>query len=98
MHLNPSMLNEFKPLVAAAPSLRSINLGCGSFLTVDTIDNLADKLGAVDEHIFPALLKLEQLEVLSVSHNEYVDNSFIIGCSMSEDEGVCLCKLNEIDR
>ncbi|GKF93743.1 leucine-rich repeat, cysteine-containing subtype protein, partial [Tanacetum coccineum] len=30
------------------------------------------------KHILPALLKLEQLEVLSVAHNESVDNSFII--------------------
>ena len=80
-----------KALVAAAPALRSINLGCCSLLTVDAIDNLADKLGPVlkelyiDEcfdldakRILPALLKLKQLEVLSVSHNESVNNSFII--------------------
>ncbi|GJY61759.1 leucine-rich repeat, cysteine-containing subtype protein [Tanacetum coccineum] len=46
---------------------------------------IADKLGPVlkelyidAKHILPALLKLEQLEVLSVSHNESVYNSFII--------------------
>ncbi|GKE22974.1 leucine-rich repeat, cysteine-containing subtype protein [Tanacetum coccineum] len=80
-----------KALVDSAPALRSINLGCCSLLTVDAINNLADKLGSVlkelyiDEcfdldakHILPALLKLEQLQVLSVAHNESVDNSFII--------------------
>ncbi|GKA03017.1 leucine-rich repeat, cysteine-containing subtype protein, partial [Tanacetum coccineum] len=80
-----------KALVDSAPALRSINLGCCSLLTVDAINNLADKLGPVlkelyiDEcfdldakHILPALLKLEQLEVLSVAHNESIDNSFII--------------------
>ncbi|PWA83776.1 Leucine-rich repeat, cysteine-containing subtype [Artemisia annua] len=79
-----------KALVAAAPALRSVNLGCCSLLTVDAINNLADKLGPVlkelyiDEcfdldakRILPALLKLEQLEVLSVAHNESVNNSFI---------------------
>ncbi|GJS47259.1 leucine-rich repeat, cysteine-containing subtype protein [Tanacetum coccineum] len=74
-----------KALVDSAPALRSINLGCCSLLTVDAINNLADKLGPVlkelyidAKHILPALLKLEQLEVLSVAHNESIDNSFII--------------------
>ena len=66
------------------------DLGCCFLLIVDAIDNLADKLGPVlkelyiDEcfdldakRILPALLKLEQLEVLSISHNESVGNSFI---------------------
>lgn len=77
-------------LVASTPALRSINLGCCSLLTSDGIIGLADKLGPVlkelyiDEcfgidaiRILPALLKLERLEVLSISRFETVNDSFI---------------------
>ncbi|XP_024960118.1 uncharacterized protein LOC112500770 [Cynara cardunculus var. scolymus] len=77
-------------LVASAPALRSINLGCCSLLTSDGIIDLADKLGPIlkelyiDEcfgidatRILPALLKLEHLEVLSISRFEMVNDSFI---------------------
>lgn len=79
-------------LVSNASVLRSINLGCCSLLTCDGIISLADKLGPIlkelyiDEcfgivdakSILPALLKLQQLEVLSISHIETVNDSFII--------------------
>ncbi|KAI3701378.1 hypothetical protein L6452_26400 [Arctium lappa] len=77
-------------LVSSAPALRSINLGCCSLLTSVGIIDLADKLGPVlkelyiDEcfgidaiRILPALLKLECLEVLSISRFETVNDSFI---------------------
>ncbi|KAI3709709.1 hypothetical protein L2E82_39475 [Cichorium intybus] len=77
-------------LLTSAPSLRSINLGCCSLLTSDGIINLADKLGPIlkelyiDEcfgldpmKILPALLKLENLEVLSISRFETVNDTFI---------------------
>ncbi|XP_076920371.1 EIN3-binding F-box protein 1-like [Bidens hawaiensis] len=79
-----------KALVTSASALRSINLGCCSLLTSDAIIILADKLGSVlkelyiDEcfgidakSIFPALLNLQHLEVLSMSRSESVNNSFI---------------------
>lgn len=79
-------------LVSSTPALRSINLGCCSLLTCDGIITLADKLGTIlkelyiDEcfgivdanSILPALLKLQQLEVLSISHFETVNDSFVI--------------------
>lgn len=77
-------------LLTSAPSLRSINLGCCSLLTSEGIINLADKLGSIlkelyiDEcfgldpiEILPALLKLQHLEVLSISRFETVNDSFI---------------------
>ncbi|KAD6455101.1 hypothetical protein E3N88_09807 [Mikania micrantha] len=77
-------------LVTCASALRSINLGCCSLLTSDAIINLADKLGSVlkelyiDEcfgidakSILPALFKLQNLEVLSISRFETVNDTFI---------------------
>ncbi|KAL4563754.1 hypothetical protein LXL04_027799 [Taraxacum kok-saghyz] len=85
--LSDSGLNT---LVTCAPGLRSINLGCCSLLTSDGIINLSDKLGPIlkelyiDEcfgldamKILPALIKLQHLEVLSVSRNESVNDLFI---------------------
>ncbi|CAH1419959.1 unnamed protein product [Lactuca virosa] len=77
-------------LLTSAPSLRSINLGCCSLLTSEGIINLADKLGSILKELYiddcfgldpieilPALLKLENLEVLSISRFETVNDSFI---------------------
>ncbi|GJT29729.1 leucine-rich repeat, cysteine-containing subtype protein, partial [Tanacetum coccineum] len=41
-----------KALVDSAPALRSINLGCCSLLTVEAINNLADKLGPVLKELY----------------------------------------------
>ncbi|KAK1418631.1 hypothetical protein QVD17_27776 [Tagetes erecta] len=77
-------------LVTSASTLRSINLGCCSLLTSDSINNLADKLGSVLKELYidecfgldaklilPALFKLQHLEVLSISRFETVNDSFI---------------------
>ncbi|GJU20579.1 retrotransposon protein, putative, ty1-copia subclass [Tanacetum coccineum] len=54
--LMKSMLGTYdaglKALVDSAPALRSINLGCCSLLTVEAINNLADKLGPVLKELY----------------------------------------------
>ncbi|KAK1396376.1 putative leucine-rich repeat domain, L domain-containing protein [Heracleum sosnowskyi] len=82
--------NGLSSLLSSAPSLRSLNLSQCSLLTSGGINSIADSLGSVLKElylddcesidpvlIFPALSKLEYLEVLSLAGLHTVCDDFI---------------------
>ncbi|CAL1413924.1 unnamed protein product [Linum trigynum] len=80
-----------RALVSAAPSLRCLNLSQCSLVSATSISILVDSLGSTLQELYlndcqsidamlmlPALLRFEQLEVLSVGGIETVSDDFII--------------------